>query len=81
MTRLYSAQFRDWAPRPNVDRSSWRPSSPANSLTHVRLGVRYEGVIERVGALANRVPVPPGLSMFGMPIAREAESDQLVLAA
>src|SRR4051794_33758843 len=44
----------------------------------MRLGVRYQGVTERVGALVNRVPVPPGLSMFGMPIARGLQVAQRV---
>jgi len=39
----------------------------------MRLGVRYEGVAERVGALLNLVPVPVGLAMFGMPIARSVQ--------
>jgi hypothetical protein len=42
----------------------------------VRLGVRYDGLTERVGALLNRVPVPVGLSMFGMPIARATQVAQ-----
>lgn len=42
----------------------------------MRLGVRYEGVVERIGALVNRVPVPVGLSMFGMPIARATQVAQ-----
>src|SRR4051794_34405688 len=36
----------------------------------MRVGVRYEGLVERIGALVNRVPVPVGLAMFGMPAAR-----------
>jgi ubiquinone/menaquinone biosynthesis C-methylase UbiE len=36
----------------------------------VQIGPRYQGLAERVGGLLNLVPVPPGLSMFGMPIAR-----------
>lgn len=42
----------------------------------MRLGVRYEGVAERVGALINRVPVPVGLAMFGMPVARTVQTAQ-----
>jgi hypothetical protein len=36
----------------------------------VRLGVKYDGVTERIGAALNLVPIPVGLSMFGMPISR-----------
>jgi hypothetical protein len=42
----------------------------------VRIGVRYDGVTERVGALLNRVPVPIGLAMFGMPVARAVQVAQ-----
>ena len=42
----------------------------------MRLGVRYQGVAERVGALLNLVPVPVGLAMFGMPIARSVQVAQ-----
>jgi O-methyltransferase domain len=42
----------------------------------VRLGVKYDGVGERIGAALNLVPVPAGLSMFGMPIARSLQVAQ-----
>jgi hypothetical protein len=42
----------------------------------VRVGVRYEGLMERIGGLINQVPVPIGLSMFGMPIARSVQAAQ-----
>lgn len=42
----------------------------------MRLGVRYDGLTERVGAAVNRVPVPVGLSMFGMPSARALQVAQ-----
>jgi hypothetical protein len=42
----------------------------------VRLGVRYDGFAERIGAALNLVPVPVGLSMFGMPIARSVQVAQ-----
>jgi hypothetical protein len=42
----------------------------------VRLGVKYDGVAERVGALMNLVPMPIGLAMFGMPVARSLQVAQ-----
>lgn len=42
----------------------------------MRLGVRYDNVKERVGALLNMVPEPVGYSMFGMPIARVTQVAQ-----
>ncbi len=42
----------------------------------VRLGVKYDGFTERIGAALNLVPVPIGLSMFGMPIARALQVAQ-----
>ena len=42
----------------------------------MRLGVKYDQITERVGALFNLVPVPVGLSMFGMPIARSLQVAQ-----
>ena len=42
----------------------------------VRLGVKYDGIAERIGAALNLVPVPIGLSMFGMPIARSLQVAQ-----
>jgi hypothetical protein len=42
----------------------------------VRLGVKYDGIAERIGAAANLVPTPIGLSMFGMPIARTLQVAQ-----
>lgn len=42
----------------------------------MRLGVRYDGIAERVGALLNLVPVPVGLAMFGMPSARATQVAQ-----
>lgn len=45
-------------------------------LRHVRVGVKYDGFVERVGGALNLVPVPVGLSMFGMPIARSLQVAQ-----
>jgi SAM-dependent methyltransferase len=42
----------------------------------MRIGAKYEGVTERLGAVLNKVPVPVGLSMFGMPIARALQAGQ-----
>ena len=42
----------------------------------MRLGVKYDGVTERVGAMLNRVPVPLGLSMYGMATARAMQTAQ-----
>jgi hypothetical protein len=42
----------------------------------VRLGVKYDGFSERIGAALNLVPVPAGLTMFGMPIARSLQVAQ-----
>ncbi len=42
----------------------------------MRLGVKYDGIAERVGAALNLVPVPIGLSMFAMPIARSLQVAQ-----
>ena len=42
----------------------------------MRLGVRYDNVKERIGALFNLVPEPVGYSMFGMPIARATQVAQ-----
>ena len=42
----------------------------------MRVGVRYDSLIERIGAAFNQVPVPLGLSMFGMPIARSLQAAQ-----
>jgi SAM-dependent methyltransferase len=42
----------------------------------VRIGVNYDSVTERIGVLLNRVPVPVGLSMFGMPTARAMQAAQ-----
>jgi len=36
----------------------------------MRIGPRYDNATERIGAALNMVPVPVGLAMFGMPIAR-----------
>ena len=38
--------------------------------------MKYDQITERVGALFNLVPVPVGLSMFGMPIARSLQVAQ-----
>jgi hypothetical protein len=40
------------------------------------VGVKYDGLSERIGAALNLVPVPIGLSMFGMPIARSLQVAQ-----
>ena len=42
----------------------------------MKLGAKYEGVAERVGAALNRVPVPIGLSMYGMAISRTLQTAQ-----
>ena len=42
----------------------------------MRVAPRYQGIVERIGALFNLVPVPVGLSMFGMPIARSIQTAQ-----
>jgi hypothetical protein len=42
----------------------------------VRIGVKYEGATERIGAALNLVPIPVGLSMWGMPIARSLQVAQ-----
>jgi hypothetical protein len=42
----------------------------------MRIGPRYDGVIERIGAALNLVPTPVGLAMFGMPIARTLQVAQ-----
>ena len=39
----------------------------------MRIGPVYEGLAERFGALLNMVPVPVGLSMYGMPVARSLQ--------
>ena len=44
----------------------------------MRVGVRYQGIAERVGGLLNLVPIPPGLSMIGMPTARAMQVGQRV---
>jgi len=42
----------------------------------VRIGPKYDGVLERVGAILNLVPLPVGYSMFAMPIARAIQVAQ-----
>jgi len=42
----------------------------------MRIGAKYDGATERVGALLNKVPIPVGLSMFGMPTARAVQAGQ-----
>ena len=42
----------------------------------MRIGAKYDGMIERLGALLNRVPVPLGLAMYGMPTARAMQAAQ-----
>lgn len=42
----------------------------------MRIGVKYDGPIERIGGALNLVPVPVGLAMFGMPIARSLQVAQ-----
>jgi hypothetical protein len=42
----------------------------------VRIGPRYDGLTERVGAALNLVPLPVGLAMFGMPVARSLQVAQ-----
>ncbi len=42
----------------------------------MRVGVRYDSLSERIGAAFDRVPVPLGLSMFGMPVARSLQAAQ-----
>ncbi len=42
----------------------------------MRLGVRYDNIPELVGGALNLVPVPIGLAMFGMPLARSLQVAQ-----
>ena len=42
----------------------------------MRIGAKYDGPMERVGAALNLVPVPIGLSMFGMTVARSLQVAQ-----
>src|SRR3954447_11085008 len=42
----------------------------------MRIGPRYDGVLERIGAALTLVPTPVGLAMFGMPIARTLQVAQ-----
>lgn len=42
----------------------------------MRIGPRYDNATERIGAALNMVPVPVGLAMFGMPIARTLQVAQ-----
>jgi hypothetical protein len=42
----------------------------------VRVGVKYDGLAERIGSALNLIPVPAGLAMFGMPIARSIQVAQ-----
>lgn len=42
----------------------------------MRVGIRYDGLKERLGAALNLVPVPIGLAMFGMPLARTLQVAQ-----
>jgi ubiquinone/menaquinone biosynthesis C-methylase UbiE len=42
----------------------------------MRVGVRYDSLTERLGAAFNQLPVPVGLSMFGMPVARSMQAAQ-----
>lgn len=42
----------------------------------MRVGVRYDSLTERIGGAFNQVPVPLGLSMFGMPVARSLQAAQ-----
>ncbi|HEY1592258.1 MAG TPA: class I SAM-dependent methyltransferase [Solirubrobacteraceae bacterium] len=42
----------------------------------MRIGAKYDGPAERVGGLLNLVPVPIGMSMFGMPVARSLQVAQ-----
>jgi len=44
----------------------------------MRIGPRYDTVTERIGAALNLVPLPVGLSMFGMPVARALQIAQRV---
>src|SRR5919201_6193762 len=42
----------------------------------MRVGPKYDSLLERVGALLNLVPLPAGYSMFAMPIARATQVAQ-----
>jgi len=42
----------------------------------MRIDARPDNLIERVGLLANRIPVPVGQAMFGMPTARSLQVAQ-----
>lgn len=42
----------------------------------MRIGPRYDGLLERVGGALNLIPLPVGLAMFGMPVARSLQVAQ-----
>jgi hypothetical protein len=42
----------------------------------MRIGVKYDGPIERIGGLLNLVPIPVGYAMLGMPLARAVQVAQ-----
>lgn len=42
----------------------------------MRIGAKPEGLLERIGVLANRVPTPIGEAMYGMPVARALQVAQ-----
>jgi ubiquinone/menaquinone biosynthesis C-methylase UbiE len=44
----------------------------------VRFGPRYDSLTERLGVALNQVPVPVGISMFAMPVARSLQVAQQV---
>src|SRR6476469_5555466 len=45
-------------------------------LAPVRIGARPEGLLERIGVLLNKVPIPIGEAMYSMPIARSLQVAQ-----
>ena len=45
-------------------------------LALVRIGARPEGLLERIGVLLNKVPIPIGEAMYSMPVARSLQVAQ-----
>jgi hypothetical protein len=45
-------------------------------LAAMRIGAKPEGVLERLGVLANRVPLPLGEALLGMPVSRTLQIAQ-----
>ncbi|MDX6590768.1 MAG: hypothetical protein QOI84_2042 [Solirubrobacterales bacterium] len=47
-----------------------------DTLAPMRIGARPDGLLERIGVLFNRVPVPIGEAMYSMPMARSLQVAQ-----